>query len=81
MKILVIRLSSIGDIVLSTPVIRCLKNQLPAAEIHFLCKPSMKPVVETNPYIDNIHTFRKEDATLVSRLRDEEYAGRLPDRG
>jgi len=73
MKILVIRLSSIGDIVLATPVIRCLKRQLPAAEIHFLCKISMKPVVETNPYIDNIHTFRKDDRTLLQRLRDEEY--------
>ncbi|MBO7465399.1 MAG: glycosyltransferase family 9 protein [Bacteroidales bacterium] len=73
MKILVIRLSSIGDIVLATPVIRCLKRQLPDAGIHFLCKPSMKTVVETNPYIDNIHTFRREDATLVNRLRDEEF--------
>lgn len=73
MKILVIRFSSIGDIVLATPVIRCLKQQLPAAVIHFLCKPAMKPVVETNPNIDNIHIFRKDDSTLVQRLRDEEY--------
>ena len=73
MKILVIRFSSIGDIVLTTPVIRCLKQQLPAAVIHFLCKPAMKPVVETNPHIDNIHIFRKGDSTLAQRLRDEEY--------
>jgi hypothetical protein len=38
MKILVIRFSSIGDIVLTTPIVRCLKQQLPHAQIHFLTK-------------------------------------------
>lgn len=73
MKILVIRLSSIGDIVLTTPVIRCLKQQLPSAELHFLCKPGMKAVVETNPYLDDVHTFRKDDRSLVRRLREESF--------
>ena len=36
MKILIIRFSSIGDIVLTTPVIRCLKKQLSGCEIHYL---------------------------------------------
>lgn len=73
MKILIIRLSSIGDVVLTTPVIRCLKRQLPSAELHFLCKPGMRAVVETNPYVDDVHTFRKDDASLVRRLRDEDF--------
>ena len=38
-RILVIRLSSIGDIVLTTPVIRCLKKQVPDAEVHVLQGP------------------------------------------
>jgi len=38
-KILVIRFSSIGDIVLTTPVIRCLKKQL-NVEVHYLTKTS-----------------------------------------
>ncbi|MEO1624563.1 MAG: glycosyl transferase, partial [Bacteroidota bacterium] len=37
MKILIVRFSSIGDIVLTTPVARCLKTQL-GAEVHFLTK-------------------------------------------
>ena len=37
-KFLVIRFSSIGDIVLTTPVIRLLKSQVGDAEIHFLTK-------------------------------------------
>ena len=50
MKFLVIRFSSIGDIVLTTPALRCAKNQIPGVEIHFLTKLSMKDLVQ----VDNI---------------------------
>ena len=49
MKFLVIRFSSIGDIVLTTAAIRCLKQQVPDAEIHFLTKESFKAVTIHNP--------------------------------
>lgn len=39
MKVLFIRLSSIGDIVLTTPAVRCLKQQMPQVELHYLVKP------------------------------------------
>ena len=55
MKFLVIRFSSIGDIVLTTPVVRCLKKQVATAEVHYLTKTSFKPILEANPYIDKIH--------------------------
>ncbi len=73
MKILVIRLSSIGDIVLTSPVVRCLKQQLAGAELHFLCKEPMLPVVEKNPYLSRIHLFRPEEKTLVNELRAEQF--------
>ena len=57
MKFLVIRFSSIGDIVLTSPVVRCLKKQVPGAEIHFLTKKNYAAVVGSNPYIDKIHYF------------------------
>jgi ADP-heptose:LPS heptosyltransferase len=57
MKFLVIRLSSIGDIVLTTPVVRCLKRQIVTAEIHFLTKPAFRPILAANPYIDKIHEW------------------------
>ena len=50
MKFLIIRFSSIGDIVLTTPVVRCLKKQLPDSEIHFLTKESFGTIVENNSY-------------------------------
>jgi ADP-heptose:LPS heptosyltransferase len=55
MKFLVIRFSSIGDIVLTTPVVRCLKKQVVTAEVHYLTKASFRPILEANPYIDKIH--------------------------
>src|ERR1043165_9722973 len=52
MKFLVIRFSSIGDIVLTSPVVRCLKQQVANAEIHFLTKRSFAETIEQNPCID-----------------------------
>ena len=72
-KLLIIRFSSIGDIVLTTPVIRCLKSQLKNAEIHFLTKKSFLPVVENNPYIDKIYTIEKNTNEVIKQLRKEKY--------
>ncbi|MXV15388.1 glycosyltransferase family 9 protein [Hufsiella ginkgonis] len=73
MKILVIRFSSIGDIVLTTPVIRCLKQQLPGAEIHFITKPAFKTVLEHNPYIDKLHLAAASWDETVESLRNEHF--------
>ena len=67
-KILIIRFSSIGDIVLTTPVIRCLKNKYPDSEIHFLTKYSFKSVVESNPYIKRVWTIQKDVKEVISEL-------------
>jgi ADP-heptose:LPS heptosyltransferase len=58
-KFLIIRFSSIGDIVLTTPVIRCLKKQVPGAEVHYLTKPGFAGILNTNPYIDQLHLLDK----------------------
>jgi ADP-heptose:LPS heptosyltransferase len=63
-KFLVIRLSSIGDIVLTTPVVRCLKKQVPNAEVHFLTKKQFLPVLKANPYLDAIHEYSGTTETL-----------------
>ncbi|WP_118950026.1 glycosyltransferase family 9 protein [Taibaiella helva] len=69
MKLLLIRFSSIGDIVLTTPVLRCLKRQYPQAEIHFLVKQQFKPVIAANPYIDVIHTLDQDLGETVAALK------------
>lgn len=73
MKFLIIRFSSIGDIVLTTPVMRCLKQQLPDAEIHFLTKHKFKTVTEENPYIDKFIYLEDSIGSLIKQLKAEQY--------
>ena len=72
-KFLIIRFSSIGDIVLTTPVIRCLKKQVPDAEVHFLVKNSFRSVIEHNPYIDRIHVLAHSRELMMEELKTENY--------
>jgi ADP-heptose:LPS heptosyltransferase len=73
MKFLIIRFSSIGDIVLTTPVIRCLKKQVPDEEVHFLTKESFAPLVENNPYINKVQILAHSWETMLHELRKEAY--------
>jgi heptosyltransferase-2 len=68
-KILVLRFSSIGDIVLTTPVLRCLKLQIPNSEIHLLSKNSYKDFLISNPYIDKIHFLDKHPILKALELK------------
>ncbi len=72
-KILFIRFSSIGDIVLTTPLIRCLKTQLPHVEIHYLTKKKFETVLAANPYIDCLHTIDEKVAEVIPLLRKENF--------
>ena len=73
MKFLIIRFSSIGDIVLTTPVIRCLKQQLPGSTIHFLTKRNFKAVTEHNHYIDKFFYYDNNLKELKQELKKENY--------
>jgi lipopolysaccharide heptosyltransferase II len=72
-KILIIRFSSIGDIVLTTPVIRNLKQQMPSAQIHYCTKAAFKDIIENNPYVDKIFVLEKELSSLLRQLKEEKY--------
>ena len=72
LKILVIRLSSIGDIILTTPVIRCLKSQL-SAEIDFLTKSQYKDLLASNKNINRIFSIDKENKETIESLRSNNY--------
>lgn len=73
MKFLIIRFSSIGDIVLTTPVVRCLKKQMVTAEVHYLTKPSFRTIVETNPYIDKVHYLQDDFDAMIASLRAADF--------
>lgn len=73
MKILILRFSSIGDIVLTTPVIRCLATQLEGAELHYATKSDYTALLTPNPYIAKLHVFRDSLWELIKTLRAEQY--------
>lgn len=73
MKFLIIRFSSIGDIVLTTPVVRCLKKQVVTAEVHYLTKAAFRPILKANPYIDRIHTLADDLDATIEELRKEDF--------
>lgn len=64
MKILIIRFSSIGDIVLCSPIVRGLKNAYPSAELHFLSKQNFTSLLEYNPNIDKVWGLEDYKNTL-----------------
>lgn len=72
MKILVIRFSSIGDVVLTTSVVRCIKKQT-NAEIHFITKEGFKPILKDNPYIDKLITIKSTIKEVEVDLKQEKY--------
>lgn len=72
-KILIIRFSSIGDIVLTTPVIRCLKQQLPDVEVHYLTKKGFRGILENNPYITKVHTIEKDVKEVLPELKEIDF--------
>lgn len=72
-KFLILRFSSIGDIVLTTPVVRCLKLQYPDAEVHFATKKQFKVLVENNTYIDKYFLFENSLNSFIKTLQSENY--------
>jgi ADP-heptose:LPS heptosyltransferase len=72
-KFLIIRFSSIGDIVLTTPVIRCLKQQVPHAEVHFLTKPEYAGLLQHNPYLSGVHVLDKSLSATARALKKHDF--------
>jgi heptosyltransferase-2 len=73
LKFLIIRFSSIGDIVLTTPVIRCLRKKFPDAEIHYLTKQAFASIVITNPYINKVHVLQNDIDVIIDELKNENF--------
>jgi len=72
-KILVIRFSSIGDIVLTSPVLRCIKEQLPNVELHVLTKIQYSNLLTTNPHVDYVHEWGEDNKLVLSDLKKASF--------
>ncbi|HRD53635.1 MAG TPA: glycosyltransferase family 9 protein [Flavobacteriales bacterium] len=73
MKLLVLRFSSIGDIVLTSPVLRCAKEQLKDAEIHFATKSAFADLLRYNPHVSKVHELGDDLGDLIGRLKQERF--------
>lgn len=73
LKILVIRFSSIGDIIYTTPVIRCIKQQLKGVELHYLTRDKFSFLLDNNPYIDRLILLKPHLSETISELKSENY--------
>ncbi|MBI3189373.1 MAG: lipopolysaccharide heptosyltransferase II [Ignavibacteriales bacterium] len=76
-KILIIRLSSLGDIVLTSPLVRSLRSRFPRAQIDFLVKEQYADLVKFNPNLSSVIEMRLGDwdelQTLVNQVQSEKY--------
>jgi len=72
-KVLIIRFSSIGDIVLTSPLLRAIKAQKPDTQIHYVTKKAYASVLEHNPHIDQLYLLDHSMKDLLKQLKKESY--------
>lgn len=83
MKILLIRFGAIGDLVLLTPLVRCLRKAFPGATLHLLTGAAYAHVLQSNPYLDGMFTTDGFNAAMLSGythlidLQNDEASRRL----
>lgn len=68
-----IRFSSMGDIIYTTPVVRCLKLQIPGCEVHFLTKDQFKYIYQQNPYISKLHILKPKLRDTIREIKAERF--------
>ena len=62
-----------GDVIYTTPVVRCLKLQLPDAEVHFLTKPAFRYIYDNSPYTDKLLLLKPKLADTISEIKAQNY--------
>lgn len=73
MKFLIIRFFPVGEIVLASPLLRCLRKSFPEASIHFLVDDACRSAVEFNPNINKLHVLAHSRELMIEELKTEEY--------
>lgn len=74
MKVLIIRFSSIGDIVLTSPVLRCLKAQVPGVELHYATKAAFADLLRFSPHVDRVHELGDDLGAFARKLKAEGFS-------
>ena len=75
-KILIIRLSAIGDTIHTLPMVSALKKQYPTCEIGWVVESKAKLFIENNPLIDKCFIIDKKQKNffkIIRQIRKEKY--------
>ena len=70
LRVLCVRFSSIGDVLLTTPLVRALHRRHPAAELYFVTKRAMAPLVIENPHLDRVIELEPNELVVTHSPRD-----------
>ena len=70
-KVLIIRFNSIGDIVLTSPVVKALDYD--GYEVHYLAKEAYTSMLYSNPQIEKVWKFKNEFRELIRQLKKEKF--------
>lgn len=68
---MIVRLDRIGDVILSTPVIKAVRDAYPKCYIAFMVRPYSKDIVDGNPHLDEVIVYdkRQHGKTLASNMK------------
>jgi heptosyltransferase-1 len=75
-RILVIRLGSLGDVIHALPAVASLKHSFPRSHLSWIIKPQWAPLLEGNPFVDEVIPYQRTAAGLAEawrRLRRERF--------
>lgn len=74
-NILVIRLSSLGDVILTTPLIRSIKNTYPGIKLDFIVREEYKDAIILNPHLERVYTLESDNDydKLYDKIGKEKY--------
>ena len=58
MKILLVRLSSMGDLIHTLPAVEDLARQCPEVELHWLCEAGFADIARLHPFVKKVHVMK-----------------------
>jgi lipopolysaccharide heptosyltransferase II len=79
-RILIVNPFGIGDVLFSTPLVSAVRKAFPHSFLGYLCNRRTEPVLKTNPHVDEVFVYEKDDAIRLWRrapLRGLAYLGQL----
>ena len=71
LNFLIVRMSSLGDVLLTTPLVRCIKTKYPNSYICFVVKKQFADVIRHNPRINKILEYDNNCDDIVESIKKE----------